>query len=85
MASHNSRDLVLAPTPSLIVYNGVMITEAMLKERINEDEVYAVLRENGIAVLEDAKAVVLETDGSLTVIGKSAEDRPGALDTVRTY
>src|SRR5690554_3377862 len=38
--------------PTLIVYEGEMLTAAMRKERINEDEIYAVLRENGISSIK---------------------------------
>ncbi len=69
-------------TPTLIVYNGEMISKAMLNERVNEDEVYAVLRENGLASIKDAKAVILETDGSLTVIQTSNKADPETLRTV---
>jgi uncharacterized membrane protein YcaP (DUF421 family) len=39
-----------------------------MKERIDQDEIYATIRKNGLSSIEDADAVVLETDGSLTVI-----------------
>ena len=56
-------------TPSLLVYKGRML-DAMMRERIAEDEVYASLRENGYADLQQIDAVVLETDGGLTVIAQ---------------
>lgn len=40
----------------------------MKKERIAEDEIYAILRQKGLGSIEEADAIVLETDGSLTVI-----------------
>lgn len=57
-------------TPSLLVYKGRMLKDAMMHERIAEDEVYASLRENGYADLQQIDAVVLETDGGLTVIAQ---------------
>lgn len=71
-------------TPTLLLYNGELLHPAMRKERINEDEVYAVLRNNGIASIKEAKAVILETDGSLTVISSTDEKKPETLRTVRT-
>lgn len=70
-------------TPALMVYNGEMLTKAMRDERVNEDEIYAILRENGVSSIKDAKAVILETDGSLTVISTSNEVNPETLRTVR--
>lgn len=55
-------------SPALLVYKGNYIRGTMRRERINEDEILAVLRENGLSSLEEAGAVVLETDGSLSVV-----------------
>ncbi len=55
-------------TPALLVYKGVMLRKTMIKERIDEDEIYAIIRKKGFSSLEDADAIVLETDGSLTLI-----------------
>jgi uncharacterized membrane protein YcaP (DUF421 family) len=60
-------------TPTLLVYKGQMLKKAMLKERVNEDEIYAIIREKGFGSIEQIGAVVLETDGSLTVV-KEVED-----------
>jgi uncharacterized membrane protein YcaP (DUF421 family) len=62
-------DLVKS-TPALISYKGSLLKATMKKERINEDEVYAIIREKGLSSLSDTEAIVLETDGSLTVIEK---------------
>lgn len=55
-------------SPSLLVYKGQMIKKIMREERIDEDEIYAVVRKNGLSSIEKADAIVLETDGSLTLI-----------------
>lgn len=55
-------------TPALLVYKGEMLRDMMKKERVAEDEIYAILREKGLGSIEEADAIVLETDGSLTVI-----------------
>jgi len=55
-------------TPSLLVYKGRIIKKVMLKERIAEDEIYAIVRSNGLSSINEAGAIVLETDGSLTLI-----------------
>lgn len=69
-------------TPSLIVYNGEILTKTMHKERISEDEVYAALRQNGIKSIVHAKAVVLESDGSMSVICSFDNANPESLSTV---
>lgn len=55
-------------TPALLVYKGRMIKQVMRKERIDEDEIFAIIRKSGLSAIEDADAIILETDGSLTVI-----------------
>jgi len=72
-------------TPTLIVYDGKMLHKAMLSERINSDEIYAVLRNNGLSSIKDVKAVILETDGKLTVINGSGKEEPETLGTVRGF
>ena len=59
---------IVKSTPALLVYKGEMLREMMLKERIDEDEIYAILREKGLASVADADAVILETDGTLAVV-----------------
>ena len=54
--------------PRLLAYNGELIRENMLAERIDEDEIWKALREKGYSSLKDPSAVVLEANGSLTVI-----------------
>nr|WP_207955342.1 YetF domain-containing protein [Segetibacter sp. 3557_3] len=61
---------LIKATPSLLVYKGELLTEMMLKERIDEDEIFYVLRQNGLSSIVQADAVILEADGSLTVVQK---------------
>ena len=65
--SQRVSDLVKS-APTLMVYRGHLIKANMLKERIDEDEIWAVLRKGGHSTLEEVDAIVLETDGSLSVI-----------------
>ena len=75
---------LIKSSPSLIFYKGEMIKKTMRAERITEDEVHAIIREKGFSTTENIDAVVLETDGSLTVI-KSVEDfSDGSLKTLKS-
>ena len=65
------RDAVRAE-PRLLVEDGVARRDAMAAERVTRDEIDAALRQQGIGRIADAAAVVLETDGSLSVIAASA-------------
>ena len=69
--------------PALLLYRGEMQTDIMKKERIAEGEILAALRANGISAVEDADAVILETDGSFSVIKNIDDSSASALKDVR--
>ena len=54
--------------PRLLYFNGTFLEDAMKKERINEVEILQAIRNQGKGSLEEVQAVVLETDGSMSVI-----------------
>ena len=54
--------------PTLLLYRGDFLREALRRERMTEGEVRAAVRQQGYGVLGDVAAVVLETDGSVTVV-----------------
>lgn len=57
-----------ARQPALLLHRGVFLDDAMRGERVSEAEVLAAIRAGGIAAVEDVRAVVLETDGTISVI-----------------
>ena len=57
--------------PTLIFFDGEFLARPMTKERITTEEVRSAVRANGIARIEEVAAVVLETDGSFTVLQES--------------
>ncbi len=54
--------------PVMLLYRGSMLPGALRKSRVAEDEVLVALRGAGMTSLAEAEAVILETDGSLTVV-----------------
>lgn len=60
--------------PALIVRDGHLLDEALRRERLAADEVFAALRSSGVSDLEQVAAAVLETDGSVSVL-QQAPDR----------
>ena len=54
--------------PTMIVYRGQLLTSAMRRERITEAEVRQVLRQQGTGSVADVGALVLETDGSFSLV-----------------
>ena len=54
--------------PSLLFFEGRFLDATLRRERVTEAEVRAAVRAQGLARMENAAAVILETDGSLTVL-----------------
>ena len=67
--------------PRLLLFRGEFIRSALQDERVSEDEVASAVRSSGRASLHDIEAVVLETDGSFTVISSPSKSS-GALSDV---
>lgn len=60
--------------PRVLLRDGGFVAPAMKAERITREEVLAAIRQSGLPRLQDVGAVVLETDGSLSVLpGPSAD------------
>ena len=56
---------LIKSTPTLLLYKGKILEESIRKQRITQEEIYAALREKGMASLADAGAVVLKPTAAL--------------------
>jgi uncharacterized membrane protein YcaP (DUF421 family) len=54
--------------PALLLYRGRFLDDALARERVTRSEVLAALRAEGHAAADAVEAVVLETDGSFSVV-----------------
>lgn len=61
---------ILKAHPSLLFYDGTYYEDKMKKERIPKSEVLQAIREQGIGKVEEVAAVILETDGTISVLPK---------------
>lgn len=68
--------------PTLLLDKGEFLPAAMRRQRVTESEIRAAIRASGSAAVEEIEAVVLETDGSLSVIKKLPDDSRSALKDV---
>ncbi|RDC58022.1 DUF421 domain-containing protein [Pedobacter chinensis] len=75
---------VINSSPTLVFYNGQFLQEAMDKEVITEEEIYAEIRKYRIHKLEDVKAVVMELNGEFTVVKKSNSPGATSLDDIKS-
>jgi uncharacterized membrane protein YcaP (DUF421 family) len=82
--SRRVRELVKAE-PTLLLHRGELLRGAMRRERVTEAEVEAAVRSQGIAVLAQVEAVVLETDGSFSTVRRANEEPSSALANVNGY
>lgn len=69
--------------PRLLFENGQYRRDAMAKERVTAAEIDAAIRNAGHGRLDAIAAVVLETDGSMSVIACEADKRLTALRSVK--
>jgi uncharacterized membrane protein YcaP (DUF421 family) len=60
--------------PKLLLHQGHFLDRALRSERITREEVLAAMRADGAADLSEVAAVVLETDGTISVLSRGRID-----------
>ena len=77
-------DRLVKSEPVMLLHRGKFLDGPMRRARVTEDEILAAVREHGESEVESVYAVVLETDGSFSVIAGHEGDGPAsALCKVR--
>lgn len=71
--------------PALLLYKGEFKDDVMKRERVASGEVLAALRANGVGAVENTDAVILETDGSFSVITDLGHSSASVLRDVRGF
>lgn len=71
--------------PTLLVFRGRQIDAALREQRVGEAEVLQAIRQRGFGSVTDVHAVVLETDGSFSVIGEEPAGGASALRNVAGF
>lgn len=69
--------------PLMLLYQGEFLSTSLRQARVTQDEVLSAIRSSGLADVNDVEAVVLETDGSLSVVKQQAESDHSSLKGVR--
>ncbi|WIW44514.1 DUF421 domain-containing protein [Bradyrhizobium sp. 62B] len=62
--------VIVNPQPALLLLRGKFVHDAMRRQRVAEADVRAAIRHKGIDRVEDVGAVVLEADGTFSVINQ---------------
>jgi uncharacterized membrane protein YcaP (DUF421 family) len=65
--------------PSMLLYRGEFLPAALRQARVTEDELRAAVRAAGLLSFNDVEAVILETDGSFSVVRTSASSDHSSL------
>jgi uncharacterized membrane protein YcaP (DUF421 family) len=73
---------LIKSTPTLLLRDGELVLDAMRRQRVAANEVYQAVRSQGIGDLAQVAAVVLETDGSFSVISRQQVGAGTALRDV---
>jgi uncharacterized membrane protein YcaP (DUF421 family) len=76
---------IVKAEPVLVLQDGRLLEEVCRRERLTGSEVRQAVRASGIGALEDVAAVVLETDGSLSVVPHSSLGSGTALQGIDGY
>ena len=69
--------------PLMLVYHGQFLSSMLRQARVTEEEVRAAIRGAGLASVEEVQAVVLETDGSFSVVREGKDHGGSSLKDVR--
>jgi uncharacterized membrane protein YcaP (DUF421 family) len=54
--------------PVVLLYRGQLLHDVMRRERVGEEEIFAALRSRNVKTVEQVDAVILENNGSLSVL-----------------
>jgi len=78
-------DTIVNGEPSLLMHNGNFLEDTMKRERVTKEEVLASLRNNGVKTYEDVDSIVLETDGTFSIVWRSLGDDCSAMADVKGH
>jgi uncharacterized membrane protein YcaP (DUF421 family) len=70
--------------PTLLLFRGQYLEAALRRARVTEDEIRAAVRSEGVPAVEEVQAVVLETDGSFSVIAAGSDRGSSSLVGIET-
>jgi uncharacterized membrane protein YcaP (DUF421 family) len=72
--------IIVNPQPTLLLHKGKFVHDAMRSQRVAEADVRAAIRQHGVDRIEDVGAVVLEADGTFSVIKQLGPDASALAD-----
>jgi uncharacterized membrane protein YcaP (DUF421 family) len=73
---------LITSQPVLLYYKDEFIWKNLKKERIKQEEVLSAIRSKKFSTLKNVEAVILESNGSFSIIEKSAKDDRSSYENV---
>lgn len=64
---------LLVGEPVILLHDGTVLKDVLKRQGITTDQMLAALREHGIDTASDAHLAVLEVDGSISVVPRTAQ------------
>jgi uncharacterized membrane protein YcaP (DUF421 family) len=76
-------DSIINGEPTLLLHKGKFLQEAMKRERVTKEEILSALRNSNVRKFDDIDAVVLETDGTFSVVWRYEKGDDSSLMDVK--
>ena len=73
---------MIKSSPELLFYEGEYLRDVMKTQRILEVEILQAARTNNVESMNQVKAVVMETDGSISIIKKTDDEHHSTLSNL---
>ncbi|QSW88392.1 DUF421 domain-containing protein [Flavobacterium endoglycinae] len=81
LARTSSRmERIINTVPRPVFADNEFFEKTMAREAITKEEIYAAIRSAGIDQIKDVKAVVMELNGTMSVIKRTQGSGPSSLD-----
>lgn len=74
---------IVTGEPALLFYQGCYLSSALVSARVTEDEIRAAVRAAGTESMATVAAVILETDGSFSVVKNGETSATSSLEGVK--
>lgn len=62
---------LITSVPTLLFYRGDFLWEAMIRERISEEEIFKTSRMAGLSILDDVEMIILESTEDILIVKKN--------------
>jgi len=81
--SSATMEKIINTEPHVVFYDNHFLEKTMLREGITQEEIYAAIRSSGTDQIDDVKAVIMELNGTMTVVKKSTVAGPSSMDDLK--